>query len=119
MLIDNAIQLTDRQIDQMLLEEWLNDLVPLWTAFGKTPTSEQLDIYRQALSDIPLGLLEIAVQHTIRNHKFANVPTVGEVWEALVTELNPVSKRYENVQDAIDQWEETRWNSIVYRFGGV
>lgn len=94
-------------------EEWLDILVQLWTAFGKKVDADQLLIYQQNLSIVPMGLLDAAVKRVIREHSFNNVPTIAEVWTAVRKELrNPV-----DLDRAIQEWTEQKWANAVYTFG--
>lgn len=117
--MDADAVLTNDEIEIMATEAWLGVLSQLWTAYGKTPTQAQLTLYSQKLGNIPLGLLEIAVDHVIREHRFSNVPTIGEIWEALVAELHPVSKSFGSIVESIEQWESERWERCFVRFDCV
>jgi len=115
MLAKLDIDKTDEQIHQMAMEEWLSVLVRLWEAVGKTVDVDRLEIYRRELVDIPLGVLENAVSRVIREHTYANVPTVGEIWRSVRTELgNPT-----DVLQAIENWSERSWERCFYRFENV
>ena len=57
----------------LALEEWLRVLAELWTAAGKALEADRLKVYRQSLGDVPLGLLELAVQRLVRPH-------LGQTW---------------------------------------
>jgi len=107
---------TDDEINEMfrneMLPEWIKALMRLWTAFGKSPTSEMTQVYTEQLGDIPLGLLEIAIKRTIRDHRFSSVPTVHDVWVALARELgNPA-----DIDQAIDAWEQQSFRRCVVHF---
>lgn len=105
----------DADIYQAALEEWLGVLGQLWTAFGKDIDPEQMTIYQRNLVGVPMGLLEQAIRKTIRNHRFNNVPTVGEVWQSIQAVLgNP-----RDVDDAIQRWQDAQLSAVVYRFGSV
>ena len=80
--------LTDKQIYNLALQEWTDILGKLWTAFGKPLNPDQLKVYREALSDVPLGVLEHVVDETIKVHKFNSVPTLAELIETL-QDLHP------------------------------
>jgi len=67
--------------DQML-EEWLEVLAELWTAAGKSLEADRLQVYRQSLGEVPLGLLELAVRRVIRENVYHVVPLPGVVWAA-------------------------------------
>lgn len=75
--------LTDKQIYNLALQDWTDILGKLWTAFGKPLNPDQLKVYREALSDVPLGVLEHVVDETIKRHKFNSVPTLAELIETL------------------------------------
>lgn len=105
--------LTDQQIDELyeqeMLQEWLDELAKLWTAFGKVPTSESMTIYQTILGAIPLGLLKIAVLRAIRDHKYNSAPTPHDVWLALARELgNPA-----DIMAAIEDWRRAGWQRLT------
>jgi hypothetical protein len=47
-----------------------------------------VDSYRTALDDLPQDLLMTAIDQTIRNHKFRNLPLPGDIRERVSTELS-------------------------------
>lgn len=115
-LVVAAEELSDEEIYQMALEDWLGILAKLWTAFGKPLDPEALQIYREMLAGVPIGLLEKAITRVIREHRFATVPTIAEVWTAIRKELgNPVI----DLDQAIEGWCERVWESAFYRFETV
>jgi hypothetical protein len=62
-------------------------------------------VYRQSLGEVPLGLLELAVQRVIRENSYHVVPLPGVVWAAVRKELgNPW-----DVKAAIEDWVERIW----------
>lgn len=96
-------------IYQQALQEWIDILSQLWTAFGKPVDADQMIIYQRSLSVLPLGLLDAAVQRVIREHEFNNIPTVAEVWKAVRKELgNPV-----NLDRAVQSWCDQLWSKAV------
>jgi len=120
MLTDIALQIEDSDFDkpksdediwQMANEEWLGVLSRLWVAFDKPLEPERLTIYRNLLCNVPMGLLELAVHRTIREHKYNSVPSVADVWAAVRRELhNPY-----DLDQAIEIWKESIPKGI-YRF---
>jgi putative transposase len=88
----------------LLLEEWLGVLVELWTALGKPLEADRLEVYRNSLGEVPLGLLELAVRRVIRKNKYYVVPLPGAVWEEVWRELgNPW-----DIRMAMEDWVESR-----------
>jgi len=77
----------------------------LWTAAGKPLEADRLEVYRQSLEDVPLGLLELAVRRVIRENVYALVPLPGVIWEAVRRELGEPW----DVKQAIEDWVERRW----------
>jgi len=75
------------EADDLLLEEWLGVLAELWTAAGKALEADRLQVYRQSLGEVPLGLLERAVRRVIRENTYNVVPLPGVVWAAVRQEL--------------------------------
>lgn len=105
--------MSDDEIHQAAMSEWLETLSGLWAAYGKTPDAKQLAIYAQVLGDIPLGLLEEAIRRVIGRHEYANVPTAAEVrraaWEIL-------GKPYD-MTAAIEGWIEAGFKRCIVDFG--
>lgn len=105
--------MTDGEIDQAALEDWLRILAQLWTAFGKLLDDAQLTVYQEHLAVLPLGLLETAVKRVIRDHRFNSVPTIAQVWAAVRVELgNPP-----DLDREILLWVERKWTAAVFDFG--
>ena len=75
------------EAEELLLEEWLGVLAELWTAAGKALEADRLQVYRQSLGEVPLGLLERAVRRVIRENTYNVVPLPGVVWAAVRQEL--------------------------------
>jgi hypothetical protein len=97
------------QVDELLLEEWLEVLADLWIAAGKPLEADRLQVYRQSLGEVPLGLLELAVARVIRENVYHVVPLPGVVWAAVRMELgNPWDMR-----EAMEAWVESRYRAII------
>lgn len=94
---------TDQEIYQSALEEWLGVLAQLWMAYDKPIDPERLELYSRQFAVLPLGLLQLAVQRTIRDHTFNNVPTIGEMWLAVRNVLGKPS----DLDAAIDRWSDS------------
>jgi hypothetical protein len=111
--IDVDLQpMTDQAIYQMALEEWMGVLDQLWVAVGKPVDSVRLDVYRNNLGRVPLGLLENAVGRLLREHIYNTVPTLGEIWSAIRKELgNPY-----DLDQAMEHWSQVSWESAIHRF---
>ena len=104
--------LTDAEIQQMAAEDWLGVMTKLWSAFGKPLDPDALTIYQEMLGGVPLGLLALAIQRVVREHKYNSVPIVHEVWAAVRKELgNP-----EDVDQAIENWADAQFKSAIYVF---
>jgi hypothetical protein len=98
---ENFSTKSDQEIYNLALQEWTGILTKLWTAFGKDPfanelTKAQLKVYKDALGDLPLGILESVVEETIRRHKYNSVPTLGEVQDVL-DDLHPYWQSDDNI----------------------
>ena len=104
---------TDVEIERCAKVEWLEILSGMWEAIGKPLDEKRLRKYAKELSGIPLGLLDKAVSKAIRNSgDYQVVPTISAVWKAVRHELgNPY-----DIDEAIERWMETRYQSAVYRF---
>jgi hypothetical protein len=97
------------EADNLLLEEWLGVLAELWIAAGKPLEADRLQVYRQSLGEVPLGLLERSVRRVIRENVYYVVPLPGVVWAAVRRELgNPC-----DVKDAMEQWAESRYQALI------
>ena len=59
----------------------------MWTAAGKPLEADRLQVYRQSLGEVPLGLLERAVRRVIRENVYHVGPLPGVVWAAMRQEL--------------------------------
>lgn len=111
---DNFGTKTDEEIYQAAIEEWLGVLAKLWVAFDIPLEPVRLVIYQNALN-LPLGLLELAVDRAIRDHHYKSVPIISEVWDALRAELgNPY-----DLNQAIEQWKTRKFEICIYRFDAV
>ena len=80
-------EMTNAEIEEAyknaMNQEWIETLLQLWYAYGKTPNQAQVKTYKKQLGDVTLGQLEKAVGHLLANHKFNSVPTIAEVLEAV------------------------------------
>jgi hypothetical protein len=108
--------MNEEDCDQAALEEWLETISLLWVAYDKPLDPVRLVVYQSMLGKLPTGLLKLAVEQTVRSHgKYNNVPTVGEVWEAVRVVLhNP-----RDLDKAIADWSAYRFESCCYRFDVV
>lgn len=104
---------TDIEIELCAKTERVKILSEMWDAIGKPLDEKRLQKYAKELKGIPLGLLEKAVSRAIRNSgDYQVVPTISAVWKAVRHELgNPY-----DIDEAIERWMETRYQSAVYRF---
>jgi len=104
--------MSDAEIHRLAMEDWTATLAGLWVATGKPLERERLAFYGKSLSSVPLGLLELAIDHAVRGYAYAGVTSLHNVWEAVRAELhNPP-----DVTAAIEQWCEMKYQSII--FGG-
>jgi hypothetical protein len=95
--------------DDLLLEEWYGVLLELWTATGKPQDPDRLEVYRQALEEVPLGLLELAVRRVIRENTYNVVPLPGVVWAAVRKELGEPW----DVRQAMEDWVERKHRALI------
>lgn len=109
------LTMSDDDIFQAAMEEWLGVLVRLWQAVGKPVDAERLQIYQRELGDVPLGLLEKAVTRLIREWSYANVPNVSEIWKAVRKELNDPN----DLPIALESWKQRSFERCVYRLEEV
>lgn len=101
------------ECQQAAMEDWLEVLSRLWVAYDKPLDPIRLVLYQNMLSKLPRGLLELAIEQTVKDHgKYNNVPTVGEVWDAVRVVLhNP-----HNLDQAIEDWSARKFEACLYRF---
>lgn len=107
---------SEDECQQAALEDWLEVLSRLWVAYDKPLDPIRLVLYQNMLGKLPTGLLELAIEQTVKDHgKYNNVPTVGEVWDAVRVVLhNP-----HNLDQAIEDWSAWKFEACIYRFGVV
>ena len=98
-----------REQCEIWTREWLEILARLWASVGKRVEPEQLEVYRQSLGEIPMGLLEQAVGRVIRENVYPTVPTPGAVWAAMRKELGDP----QDIRQAIRDLEARRWRRIT------
>lgn len=113
----NLDPLSDDEIYQEALKDWLRVLSRLWLAFGKQIDPVQFAIYRDMLSQLPLGLLELAIDQAVKGHAFNTVPTIAEVWQAVRQVLGNPNPHY--LDQAIREWCDRRWRQICVEFPAV
>lgn len=109
--------LTDDDIYQAQLEEWLKVLSRLWVSFGKQIDPAQFTIYQEMLGRLPLGLLELGIEQAVRVHAYNTVPTVAEVWQGVRKVLGNPNPAY--LDQAIERWCEQRFRQICVEFPAV
>jgi len=102
-------RLTMQKDLKFFLTEQCTILCHLWEAVGKPVDKGRLKVYADALGDVPLGLLELAVTRTLREAGGYNVvPTIGAVWEALQKELgNP-----RDLARAMQEWADAKFRNL-------
>lgn len=107
---------SETELQQAAIEAWLEVLSRLWVVYDKPLDPIRLVLYQNMLGKLPTGLLELAIEQTVKDHgKYNNVPTVGEVWDAVRVVLhNP-----HDLDQAVENWSARKFESCVYRFGGV
>jgi len=95
--------LPDVEIQKMAIADWYGILESLWTAIGKPVEKKRMLIYGQDLGNIPCELLERAIKRIRLNSIYTQVPTIGEIWQAVKLEL---------AQDNCttpEEWIERKW----------
>lgn len=108
---------TDDEIFREALTDWQAVIAGMWDAVGKSLVNpgEQARFaqYVRQLESIPLGLLQLACDRAVKEQgKYMTVPPIGAVWESLRKELhNPY-----DLDQAIGQWKEEKWQNAVYLF---
>jgi hypothetical protein len=93
--------LSDKEIHDAAMEEWMGVLASMWELIGKPVDPVRLRIYGRNLSSIPLGLLERAIDRVFRENVYQTVPVPGIIWEAVKKELgNPY-----DLEGQLERWE--------------
>jgi len=67
--------------DLMPLQAFLPVMAFLAAATQREPSPETIRVYHRMLGDIPLATLQAACERAIATHKFATLPTVGQIRE--------------------------------------
>ncbi len=105
--------ISDEEINNLMLDEWVKVLAHMWEAIGKPVDEKRLILYCDDFTDVPFSLLDKAVKRAIRNNTYNNVPTIGALWEAVRKEIDLPTV---SVEEGIEQWKEKRFESCIYRF---
>jgi len=112
-------EVTDESIYQAAYGEWIGVLASMWDAIGKDVDERRLAYYEKKFANIPLGLLEKAVDRAIRNNgNYLTVPSVGALWSAIKKETGEHPNM--DVLEAVQLWENeigARFDASLYRFG--
>jgi hypothetical protein len=104
---------TEQEIYQAALAEWTGILAQLWTAIGKPIEPERLQVYRDQLGDVPLGLLERSIRRVLRENTWSNVPPIGTIWQAIRKELGDPY----DLQIAIENWQPSMLGAFPWKQG--
>ena len=99
--------MTDTEIHQMATADWYSLIESLWIAIGKPVDKRRLLLYGEDLGNVPYGLLERAIKRIRRSQTYTIVPTLGELWNAINTELVA-----DNCSTP-EEWVDTRWNRFM------
>lgn len=102
--------LTDAQIHKMAIADWYSILESLWTAIGKPVDKQRMLIYGKDLGEVPCELLERAIKRIRLNSIYTQVPTIGEIWQAVKMELA------EDNCTTPEEWIERKW---IYFMGRI
>jgi hypothetical protein len=95
--------LSDAQIQEMAIADWYSILESLWTAIGKPVDKKRMQIYGKDLAIVPCELLERAIKRIRLTSIYSQVPTIGEIWQAVKIELA------EDNCTTPDEWIERKW----------
>ncbi len=107
--IEQWLARTDRHCEELFVAEWYGLLERLWIAIGKEIDRERLLIYGQELANVPYGLLERAIKRIHKNYLYLAVPSIGEIWQAVNSEL------LEDGFRTVGEWIDARWENFLYR----
>ena len=108
-MTDNQV-FTEAEIHKMAIADWYGILENLWLAIGKPVEKQRLLIYGQDLGNVPCELLERAIRRIRLNSIYSQVPTIGEIWQAVRIELAA-----DNCSTPED-WIERKW---IYFMGKI
>ena len=95
--------LSDTEIHDMAVADWYGILETLWTAIGKPVEKKRMLIYGKDLGNVPCELLERAIKRIRLNSIYSQVPTIGEIWQAVKMELA------EDNCTTSEEWIERKW----------
>lgn len=95
--------LSDTEIHDMAVADWYGILETLWTAIGKPVEKKRMLIYGKDLGNVPCELLERAIRRIRLNSIYSQVPTIGEIWQAVKMELA------EDNCTTSEEWIERKW----------
>jgi hypothetical protein len=94
----------------MAIADWYSILASLWVAIGKPVDKNRLLLYGHDLGNVPCELLERAIKRIRLNSIYTQVPTIGEIWQAVKAELA------EDNCTTPEEWIERKW---IYFMGRV
>ena len=103
---------SDAEIKSMLMKEWSDLFDALWYAIGKPIDQKQKSVYARALSNIPYGLLDKAINKVLKEHKYSNIPTIAEIINAVRSVLGISSDA--NLENNIAIWKNNAWFKTGY-----
>lgn len=101
--IKKQSSLTDAQIYDLAVADWYSILESLWTAIGKPVDKKRMLIYGKDLGNVPCELLERAIKRLRLNCIYTQVPTIGEIWQAVKMEMA------EDRCTTPEEWIERKW----------
>lgn len=100
---------SDKEIHEMAVADWYSILEDMWVAVGKEIDKERLLIYGKDLGNVPCELLERAIRRIRMTSIYSQVPTIGEIWQAVRMEL-----AMDNCSTP-EEWVERRWIQFMGR----
>ena len=104
--------MSDAEIKSLLTKEWSDLFDALWYAIGKPIDQKQKAVYARALSNIPYGLLDKAINKVLQEHKYSNIPTIAEIINAVRSVLGISSDA--NLENNIAIWKNNVWFKTGY-----
>src|SRR5690242_3931411 len=109
--------MTDKEIYQLAMDEWVGVIAHLWEVIGKPVDEKRLELYAKDLDIVPLGLLEASIKRAIRANTYNNIPTIGAIWDAVRKEVRLSDYPSMSLEEAIERWKDMQYQKACYRFG--
>lgn len=85
-----AILPLHREIRKLLMDA----LMKLWYAIGKEVDVNQFRVYVDEFDGYPPEVIDQAVSHLLKTHRYTSIPTIAEIHEAIEAVVQPMFVHY-------------------------